>query len=260
MRLITSLNHPQSIITKIGLATILTACSLPIFALTPTEQKQIDHLQQLFKQNNTSAISQSIRYPLQREEPVPAVLNAKEMEKRFNQIFDAQLKQDISRSKPNQWNAMGWRGLMLDGGKVWFDGEKITAINYSSKAEQQYKLELIGVQKQQLHPSLRSFKAPVLAFKTKSFKVRIDELSDGKYRYASWKIGQKQSDQPALVIKNGRVEFDGSGGNHAYLFKNGAYSYTVERMVLGTGKTPEIYLTVKRADTAILKQAGSIAK
>lgn len=245
-------------INKIYLACILTVCSMPVFALTAAEQKQVDHLVQLFKQNNKSAIAQSIRYPLQREEPIPEIKNAKEMMNRFDQVFDAELKQDISHSKPSQWTAMGGRGLMLDNGKIWFDGKRITAVNYSSQAEQHYKHELTAAQKQQLHPSLRSFKAPVLAFKTQSFNIRIDELSNGKYRYAAWKAGQKQSEKPALVLNNGTVEFDGSGGNHHYLFKNGAYSYVVERNILAESTTPDVYLTVKRADTAILEQAGSI--
>lgn len=260
MRLITTMSHEKLSRYKIYLAGILMACSLPVFALTPTEQKQVDHLKQLFKQDNTHAIAQSIRYPLQRETPIPAIHNAKEMEKRFDQVFDAQLKQDIRHSKPSQWSAMGWRGLMLDGGKVWFDGEKITAVNYSSKAEQQYKLELTAAQKQRLHPSLKSFKTPVLAFKTKSFNVRIDELDNGKYRYASWKAGQKQSAQPSLVLNNGTVVFDGSGGNHAYIFKNGAYTYTAARNVLGTSNSPEVNLIVKRGANAILNQDGTLSQ
>jgi len=243
---------------RILAASLLMASSQPAFALNPAEQKQVEHIIQLFKQNNAQAIAQSIQYPLNREAPLPAIQNAKEMQQRFAQVFDAQLKQDIAQSKFSQWDAVGWRGIMLDSGKVWMSEGKITAVNYSSPAEQQLKKQLIAQQKQSLHPSLRSFKAPVFSFATQSFAVRIDELPNGQYRYASWKAGQAQSAKPALVLNKGTVQFDGSGGNHHYDFKSGSYSYTVERNIMGASETPEVNLTVKQAGKVILNQAGSL--
>lgn len=243
-------------IHNIAVLSALMACSMSVFALTATEQKQVNHIVQLFKQNNPQAISQSIQYPLKREAPLPAVRNAKEMQSRFNQIFDAQLKKDISQSKPNQWDAVGWRGIMLDNGKVWIEGNKIIAVNYSSPAEQQLKQKLIVQQKHKLHPSLSNFKQPVLNFKTKSFLIRIDELNNGQYRYASWQAGQPQSAKPALVLNKGSVYYDGSGGNHHYVFKSGNYTYTVERNLIGANETPEVSLMVQQAEKVILNQSG----
>lgn len=242
------------------MTSILLACSIPAFALTAEEQKQVNHLTQLFKQNDVQAISQSIRYPLPREAPIPSIENAKEMQKRFSQVFDAKLKQDIARSTHSQWSSVGWRGLMLDDGKVWFDGEKITAVNYSSKAEQQLKQQLISKQKNHLHASLQSFKAPIFSFKTQSFQVRIDELSNGKYRYASWKLNQPQSTKPDLILNQGTVQFDGSGGNHSYHFKSGPYRYTIERTILGENNTAPVRLIVEHSGKTILNQAGTLLK
>ena len=246
-------------INKITLTFVMAIISSEsVFALTDSEQKQVDHLVMLFKQNHPQKIALSIQYPLQREAPIPAIQNTAEMEKRFNQVFDAQLKQDIANSQLSQWSSMGWRGLMLDNGKVWLDGGKITAVNYSSKAEQQYKQDLIAQQKQQLHPSLQKFRAPVFSFNTQSFMVRIDELSSGQYRYASWKANQKQAAKPSLILNQGSVTFDGSGGNHYYTFKSGSNIYTVERIVMGENTAPEVILRVKQRNKIILNQTGKL--
>ena len=89
-------NH---MLNKIIITSVLLASSMSVLALTTAEQKQVDHLISLFKQNNVPAISQSIRYPLTREAPIPTVENAQEMQKRFNQIFDAELRQKIVHLK-----------------------------------------------------------------------------------------------------------------------------------------------------------------
>ncbi len=238
-------------------ASMLLAAVVPAFAAgTNANTQQLQHLIELFQRNNQQAISQAVRYPLNREAPIPAINSPAEMLKRFDQVFDHQLKQKIARSAPQQWQEMGWRGWMLDNGAVWFDGEKITAVNYSSSAEQQYKEQLIGAQKKALYPALRNLKAPVLNFKTQSYAVRIDELNNGKYRYASWKANKPQSAKPDLILNQGSVRFDGSGGNHSYHFTNGPYLYTVTRQIMGETASPDAGLTVYKSGRLLLRQSG----
>ncbi len=228
--------------------------------LTPLQQKQVQHIINLFKKNDVNAITQSISYPLQREEPIPSINNATEMKKRFSQIFDTKLSKQIANSKLSQWSDMGWRGVMFDQGMVWLGDDKITAINYSSPAEQSYKNQLISAQKQKLYPTLKNFKAPIFQFKTAKFQIRIDEISQGKYRYASWAINQSQSTKPDLIINNGIVTMDGSGGNHFYTFKSGTYQYIVFRNLLGSSNTPDVSLSVTKNGKEILHQNGQLFK
>ena len=172
-------------INKITLTFVMAIISSEsAFALTDSEQKQVDHLVMLFKQNHPQKIALSIQYPLQREAPIPAIQNTAEMEKRFNQVFDAQLKQDIANSQLSQWSSMGWRGLMLDNGKVWLDGGKITAVNYSSKAERQYKQDLLAQQKQQLE------------------QHHADNASDSRYNRAGHYLRHRRS----TVFRNAEVQ------------------------------------------------------
>ncbi len=201
-------------------------------SLNATEQKEIQNIINLFKKNDQNAITNSIRYPLMREEPIPSIDNKMQMQQRYNQVFDPKLVKNIANSKLSQWQSVGWRGIMLDSGTIWVSDRKITAVNYSSDAEQRYKNQIIAKQKNNLHASLKTFKAPELQFKTSKFQIRIDQMNNGKYRYASWGRNQAQSQKPDLILNNGLVVMDGSGGNHHFIFKSGAYQYIVYRTIL----------------------------
>ena len=228
--------------------------------LNATEQKEIQGIINLFKKNDHNAIANSIRYPLIREEPIPNIDNKAQMKQRFNQVFDQKLMKNIANSKLSQWQSVGWRGIMLDSGTVWISDKQITAVNYSSDAEQRYKNQILAKQKNNLHPSLKTFKAPELQFKTAKFQVRIDQMNNGTYRYASWGRNQSQSQKPDLILNNGQVVMDGSGGNHHFIFKSGAYKYIVYRNVLGTSETPDVTLEVSKNSKTVLSQAGTLFK
>ena len=116
---------------------------------------------------------------------------------------------------------------MLDNGIVWIesDGGKITAVNYQSDFEKKLKKDMIAKEKDNLHLSLKTFKSPTYKIKTKNYLIRIDKLTDYKYRYASWKINNLESSKPDLILNNGELKFEGSGGNHVITFSNGKYTY-----------------------------------
>lgn len=243
-----------------ALALMLLSSTVYADGLSQTEKAQVNKLIQFFQKKDVAAISQTVRYPLTRQAPLPDVDNAKQMKVRFNEVFDAKLIQQIANSKTDQWSSVGWRGIMLDNGEVWFDGEKITAVNYSGTAKQKHKQQLISQQKAKLHSSLKAFKQTNFVFTTPNYVVRIDELQNGNYRYASWKSGQPQSSQPDLIINNGKIEYDGSGGNHFYHFKRGNYTYTVYRNLMGADETSEVSLEVTQNSEVILQQNGKISK
>ena len=97
--------------------------------LSASEQKEVQYIINLFKKNDSNAISNTIRYPLNREEPIPSIDNKAQMKQRFQQVFDHKLVQNIATSKLTQWESMGWRGIMLDQGTVWISNKQITAVN-----------------------------------------------------------------------------------------------------------------------------------
>jgi len=220
----------------------------------------INNVVALFKAKDIDKISRIIRFPLHREYPIPPIQNAKELTQRFSEVFDRILIDKIANSKIGQWSKVGWRGIMLDQGDLWMANSDgiITAVNYQSEFEKKLRSDLIIREKVNLHNSLKSFESPTHKIKTKNYLVRIDELADNKYRYASWKAGEKETSKPDLILSNGKLEFEGSGGNYVITFVEGNYTYKIYRNVMGEKNSAEITLYIEKEGKVILTEEGAL--
>ncbi len=230
--------------------------------MTIKNQKIVQSFIETIKTKNKEKICSLVRYPLTREYPIPEVKNKNELLKRFDEVFDTQLLTLIVKSKiKTDWSEVGWRGIMLLDGEVWldFDG-KLIGVNYQSQFEKKKKEELITIQKNSLHKSLQNFVRPVCILETSKYSIRIDDMGHDKYRYASWRLQQKMSEKPEMLLLNGKVEFDGSGGNHSYIFKSGEYTYECGIVEMGDDGVPPAYLTVSKGEKEILSQNAKIKK
>jgi hypothetical protein len=178
----------------------------------------------------------------------------------FDEVFDESLKTEIAKSTPSDWSQVGWRGIMLNQGVVWLsdDATTITGINYRSKKADERYSKLIEAQKAAVHTSIAEFKRPIFSSITASYMIRIDETTEGVFRYVSWKEGQKQSEKPELVLNKGSVEYSGSGGNCVYIFRSGKYIYRVFRNVMGEGYEKAVTLSVEKEGVVILKDDGDL--
>ncbi|REC52464.1 hypothetical protein DRF62_15540 [Chryseobacterium piscium] len=216
----------------------------------------------LFKQKNIEKISNIVNFPLRREYPIPEIKNREQFKQRFIEVFDEVLINNIANSKLKQWSEMGWRGIMLDNGTIWIESDegKIIAVNYQSDFEKKLRKELINKEKENVHSSLKNFESPTYKIKTKKYLIRIDELENKKYRYASWKISKKESSKPDLILNNGELDFQGSGGNHVIIFTNGNYIYKVYRNIIGEEITPDITLEIEENGKIILHQNGILIR
>lgn len=208
------------------------------------------------KAHDRQAIADYMAYPIKRTNPIPAINTPEELLKRFDQVFDPEILETIAQSQVEaDWQAMGWRGIMLGSGTIWmdFDG-KITAVNYQTPAETKLKAELIANQKTGLHESVSQFVSPELAWQTAKFTIRVDNMGNSQYRYASWAKGKPLSEKPDLVLNQGKLVFDGSGGNHSFQFTSGPYLYVCDVIVLGTSDSPIGELVVFKHDKVLLRE------
>lgn len=230
--------------------------------LKPEYQKFIKSFIANVKSNNKEGVAAFISFPLGKDYPIPNVKNKADFIKKYDQIFDMTLKNEIIKSNPaKDWSEVGWRGIMLNQGTLWIDTDgKIISINYQSQAEKNLSNKLIAAEKAKLHPSIAKFKAPEYILETSKFRIRIDDLGNNNYRYASWSLKQKMSEKPDLVITNGKWIPDGSGGNSYFDFKKGDYLYRCYIIVLGTNDSPPATLTIYQNNKTILKQDAIIVK
>ena len=82
-----------------------------------------------------------------------------------------------------------------------------------------------------LYNKLRNFKHNVVCLEFLPWKVRIDYMPDGKFRYASWK-NKDMSATPDLIINNGEYKFTEidkgwKGKLVDFVFNNNGYEYIV---------------------------------
>jgi len=209
-----------------------------------------------FKENNRTAIAKMVTYPLGRKVPLPSIKSESEFISRFEQVFDTKLVNQIVHSDPEKdWSAMGWRGIMLSHGIVWLDTDgKIWSVTYESNAEKSIRAKLINKQKKSLHESVAKFNKPILEWRTKSFHIRIDDVGEHNFRYTSWSNDKATTEEPDLVLLNGILTFEGSGGNHHYSFNNGEYLYRCYVSIIGHDTSPPGILDVFKANENLLSQ------
>jgi hypothetical protein len=103
-----------------------------------------------------------------------------------------------------------------------------------------------------LYPSIRKFNHLVGIYETKGFKIRIDDLGNGYYRYVSWSKGKTMAEKPDLIIENGsRIDDWRQTLNpyYEYIFENKEYTYIVH--FAESGKK---YLNVQQNDKVILRE------
>jgi hypothetical protein len=201
---------------------------------------------------DTNGLAEEIRFPLRRRYPLPSV-SRDEFIGRYGEIFDDEFVRLIVSSGSQDCGRIGWRGLQLKNGLVWFteDG-KVWVVNYESEYERNERIRLIELERSELHNSLRQYHSPVLEWETCTYRIRIDRMEDG-YRYAAWKVEMLHGSEPDLVISGGHVVVDGSGGNHSYTFSSGEYEYTLYVEIVGKGENPGV-LRVYRTDVLLLEE------
>ena len=223
-------------------------------------QKGIIYFIDCVKKDKKEAVAELVKYPFKREYPIPVIKNKTEFIKRYNEIFDITLKDKIIKSNPaKDWEQVGWRGIMLNNGDLWIDEDgRLIAINYQSKLESDLKVKLIKAEQNAVHSSLVKFEEPVCVLVTSKFKIRIDDLGNQNYRYASWSQNQKMSEKPDLVITNGKFVADGTGGNHHYDFKRGQYLYECYIAPLREKEASPASLTIYNKENVILSQDARI--
>ncbi|TMP11869.1 hypothetical protein CWC11_01110 [Pseudoalteromonas sp. S3178] len=226
------------------------------FALEQKYHESVLPVIAAFKTHDKTAIAAHIRYPLKRQYPLPDIKNEAEFINRFDEVFDDELVAVIGSSNINtDWDSVGWRGIMLNNGVMWIDTDgKIIGINSHTAKEQAFAKRLIDQDKQSLHSSVNTFKKPILNWKTANYHIRVDDLGEHNFRYAVWGIDKKISDKPDMVLLNGDITFEGSGGNHHYTFKNGRYSYVLQVTIIGCDTSPPGWLEVYKDDQRVLSE------
>ena len=207
------------------------------FAVEEKDVAKVQNVIEAFKSRNTASIAKMVSYPLIGKSNRAAINNEHEFVSRFDEVFDENLLKSIMTSDARKdWNAVGWRGIMLFDGDVWLDHnghilsvkQASTYVNNDTNINKQQvfnKHQVIARGRSVLHRSVSNYAKPILEWKTNRYHVRVDDVGNGRLRYAAWPVNSSTAVKPDIVLSNGRLEVDSAGRNHRYVFNNGNFSY-----------------------------------
>ena len=101
-----------------------------------------------------------------------------------------------------------------------------------------------------------------LIIKTKKFKIKIDKQPNGNYLYQSWGANTKISAKPSMIISDGEVIPDGSGGNYYFEFNNNGTYYQVWRNYLtnSSKKAPYTLVVTDEYGKTLVRQDAQVVK
>ena len=113
------------------------------------------------------------------------------------------------------------------------------------------RLDSVGnVGNRRLHPSLQNYNNLCSYFVTSGFRVRVDDMGDGTFRYASWPRSKQPSAKPDLVV------YDGTHDEHSgqYVFHNDGYTYRTGDISRSSGVVSQHGLSVEKEGKVLLHQ------
>lgn len=188
---------------------------------------------------------------------------------------DNQLQFKLSNSYQPNWGSksvayMNYSNGVLEISRKWLP-EKLKGYTYPIASGlvdiykydgHLYKLEKsIYKSTEPLYNDLENFKYNIVGIDLAPYKIRIDYMNNGSYRYSSWK-NKKTNEKPDIIIENGLLleSINGEKGvislKEKYLFENNGYYYIVsfERVVYNRFISIEnVKLVVKRNDKILME-------
>ena len=198
-------------------------------------QNKISQIVQKFKDavktDNPKIIAEYIEYPYVRKNPLPAIENKEDFINNYEMLFDDELKQAINDSKLEDWDDVGWHGIMLYRGMLWLSEDgKLKATNYYTDKAKEFIAKWYENDEKTIYEPLQKYDENIGIFITDTKlgridKINTDEYYNSQYRLALWDKNGKMSDKPEILISDGKVEYTGSSGNAEYHFKSGDYEY-----------------------------------
>lgn len=98
--------------------------------------------------------------------------------------------------------------------------------------------------------------------KTKKFKIRVDKQPNGNYLYQSWGANTRITAKPSMIISDGEVVPDGSGGNYYIEFNNNGTLYQIWRNYLtnSTKKAPYTLVVIDSNGETLVRQDAQVVK
>ncbi|MFD0964693.1 hypothetical protein [Pseudofulvibacter geojedonensis] len=107
--------------------------------------------------------------------------------------------------------------------------------------------------KRQLLKLTSETKSNIIHCENKKFIIKVDRLKNGGIRYTSWNKPKTISDKPNLLLYDGKIEQQGTGGGYHYIFTSGKWSYIIENNLMGeTAESMGIFLKLLNLEEKLI--------
>lgn len=93
-----------------------------------------------------------------------------------------------------------------------------------------------------VHESLKRYYRLKTTYLTKRYMLRVDDMGDGKYRYASWNLPNKKEYTPSIIVYGGVYEKE----RERFKFENEGYVYYVGNGPSDSNRYVEVWKDNKR--------------
>lgn len=174
-------------------------------------------LRSALKRNDTAALAFLVNFPLRVNTNKGTLLipDARSIDGHYAEIFPPELRNQVLTTGPDDYICRYDEGLGYKAGVIWVstDGNKF---------------RLDSVNSPDLHA--KSDKPTLLyTCETKTHRISIEDLKNGKFRYRSWNKPKELSETPDLEISDGTIHLEGTGicSYGVYSFTKGNAEYTV---------------------------------
>jgi hypothetical protein len=218
--------------------------SSPAFSQAAFQEdyKAAKAFQDALTHNDREKVGALIHFPLRRDRPLPAIADRKEFLAHWDEFFDAGLVKRLTRNPPAE---VGWRGIMLEDGCVWFSNGKASVFNCRTPSYERAWREARQSEERGLYETARGYDRIEHECSTNTVHVRAQDHGRD-LRYFAWKKGASMATKPQLELRGGITEFQGSGGNYTLTFSNPPYRYILEVANI-CGEDCNDYLVVQKA-------------
>lgn len=111
--------------------------------------------------------------------------------------------------------------------------------------------------RKKLHISLQNYSKSILEWETEHNRIRIDNIGNSQspnFRYASWSINKSTKEEPDIILYNGKIAFNGNGGNHYYDFVHNKYLYRCHVLIISKMDGPEGILEIHKNNKLIYSE------
>ncbi|MDG1331861.1 MAG: hypothetical protein P8P74_06005 [Crocinitomicaceae bacterium] len=217
--------------------------------LSADQKEAVSAFISLVENRDWIGLSETITYPLRRDHPLADIGSKEDFMAEQNDLFDDSLINMITNSHPDSnWYVVGSRGLRMMLGEIWLNNAgELIAINYQTETAKSKEIGLIEADREALPVFLQEYERPILTMDVGKWVIRIDQTKGMSYRFVGWIQGNRNPNRPAVeIIFNGFLEYQGSGGNHTYTFKNEIGTFVCYVNELGADDTPEGELVIFR--------------